>query len=689
MRSVVCLLLFLFSCVLLCAQEDNHALGILLEQWAEQNDSESVPDDVVELLQSYLENPINLNDTSSQELEDIPFISDLQREVIRAYIAQNGEMASLAELHLMNGFDSVTLRLLMPFVTVAPVQRDRSFSIKEMLQKGRSNLRLGTKTVLPYARGYKEDIYAGSPFRVYFRYNFKFDDRISFQLSGDKDAGESFRDQSPLPGFDYYGYHLMFSDFGIVKRAIVGKYQMQFGQGTTLWSGYAPWMSGSMPLWRNGQGIRAASAFCEYGYLHGGAVTLSLRKSVELSLFYSNADRDASTADADTLDGYEQQFQTIYQSGYHRTENEIAKEGILNEQLYGGHLQYRGSGLIIGATAYRTMLSNTIAPARNVYNAFAFRGKDNINAGVDFSWRYRRLLLFGEASLAMNDSIRSLSREYDWLPIAAVMGAQLHLNANNNISIAYRYGSPIYQNLHANVVGQSSSAQNEEGLTLFLRSRLPFYISLQGSVDFFSYPWLRYRVYSPSTGVDYRIALSKEIVDNMLFTCQYRYKSCDRNGNDSLYWTERTNRQQLHLALDYSLDDGWRFLSRLVFTWFDCEDHSRERGFLVSQEVSYNASRIKHPFSLCGRIAAFDVSTYDARIFTYESDLMYEFAVPMLMGRGVRCYLVFRQDISRDLSFALKYAVSFYSNQDKIGSGYETIDGAFKHELKAQLRFKF
>ena len=83
------------------------------------------------------------------------------------------------------------------------------------------------------------------------------------------------------------------------------------------------------------------------------------------------------------------------------------------------------------------------------------------------------------------------------------------------------------------------------------------------------------------------------------------------------------------------------------------------------------------------------VEGYDARIYMYESDMVYEFNVPMLMDRGLRCYCIYRQQISRDISFALKYAVTFYPDRAALGSGYDMIEGNIKHEVKAQLRLKF
>lgn len=669
----------------LCAQNDGDAAWReTMEQWADYFDEENIPEDMVDMMHGWMEYPINLNDTASQEFKGFPFLSDFQREALRAYIAQNGQMASIAELHFINGFDSLAISRLSPFVTVEECSKDDRISFSDVFKHGNSNLRFGAKTLLPSSRGYNEDIYAGDPFRYYFRYLFKYRDRVAFQFSGDKDAGELSK------GFDYYGYYLMLNDFGRLRRAVVGKYHLQFGQGATLWTGYAPWMSPYMPHRRYGQGIRPSSAFCEYGYLRGAAATVSLlpksyNADLELTLFYSNTDNDATASKDSLLDG----FQSFYTSGYHRTDNEIMKKGQLNEQLFGYNLHYQRNSLSLGTTLYASLLESPIIPADYVYNYFAFKGSRNVNTGVDFVYRHRRLLFFGEMSMADNMYVRGFSDSTSWLPLAAVVGGQFQINADNLLSVVAHYGSPTYQNLHSNTVGPSSSTQNVEGVACYFSTVLPGHFGLQTVVDIFRYPWMRYRVYAPSSGCDMRLKLSKDIARKTTVDLQYRYRTAERNSDLQLYSIEDIVRRQMYLSLDYHPGNTWRFLSRIAYSWFSCTDHDMQNGFLMFQDVSYNTTLKNRPLSLSTRLALFDVSDYDARIYAYESDLMYDSWVPMYNGRGIRCSMVVRHDLSSQISLAVKYAASFYPDQESIGSGYDITEGPLRQEFKVQMRLKF
>lgn len=703
LRRIIFLYLLIISTPFAAAQSDDDAAwGEIMELWADQNDNETIPDDLAEQLLDLCENPVNINDTNYENLSLIPFLTDFQRKALCAYILQNGQLVSLNELFMISALDTNTIRMLRR-VSVAEPVKDTPRSLRELLKQGHNTFVTGTKSTFPRSRGYQEDIYLGSPYRFYFKYAFKSGDRISFQLSGDKDAGEMFyfgqSGNKNLYGLDYYGYHLMLNKFGRLKKTIVGKYHLQFGQGATLWSGYAPWFSGTTPLYRYNVGIRPASAFCEYGFLRGAATTIALMPEgrgddLDLTLFYSNVDRDA-TASSSGDSEQTQTYQSIYQSGYHRTSNELSKKGNLNEQLYGGNLRYRNSHISAGATAYATVLDKAIEPAEYVYNHFAFRGKNNFNFGVDASYSIRNFLFFGEAAMSVNetsflsdDAAEALLKS-DWMPLAAVVGMHTHLASNNTLSAVFRYGSPTYHNLHADLIGQGSSVANERCFLLLFKTHLPFYIHLVSSASYSYYPTLRYNVYAPSSGVDYYLDLSKEIAHNTLLEVKYRYKQSQRNRPEQTYQIETVNRQQLQATLDYRPSQQWRMLSRVVYCRFNGEVDDPKNGFLVFHEISWNGLLFSRPVTAGLRLSMFDVDDYDARIYSYERDLQYEYGVPMLMGRGMRCFVVGRYSITPRITLALKYTLSYYPDQQTVGSGYEKIEGNKRQEIKAQLRLNF
>lgn len=656
-----------------------------LEDWAEQNDAESLPDELVELIEGFLEVPFNLNDTASSRLLELPIVSEFQWQCVKAYVRMNGEMLSANELHLVNGFDSTTIQLLRPLVVATPGGHSKAPSLEQMLTQGHSNLVMGARRQMELSRGYTDTLYAGSPYRLYFRYYYKYGDHLHLQLSGDKDPGEQFFQGTQPQGFDHYGGYLMLNDMGRLRRLVVGHYNLQFGQGLTLWSGYSPWAGYDANQRRYGQGIRGAGAMAEYGYLQGVATTVGLLKHWEITAFVSHQSLDATPSSVDSM-----AVQSLYNSGYHRTENELNKRDLLSESLYGAHLGYQREGLSLGLTAYHSHYSRPILPKEYVYNYFYFSGQDNSLVGLDAAYRHHRLTLFGELSASMPQGFLSART-------AALAGLQLDLNGDNRFGVTFRSYKAGYQNLHNTPLSQSGSAPEEQGTLITFQTKLPGSIVAVASTDLFRHPYVHYNAYASTLGADTRLRLARDWGKKLSLTAQYRYKSKEANASlthvqdsslleEHSYIVEQTLRQQLQLRCDYGFADTWRFSSRVVLTQASCEYHALQNGLLLLQDVSFNRPRI----TLAARCAYFHTDGYDSRVYAMESDFLYEFATPSLQGQGYRTYLVLRWRPSNTFTLSAKYALTAYTDgRESIGSGYDVTQGPLRREIKLQLHVRF
>jgi len=107
---------------------------------------------------------------------------------------------------------------------------------------------------------------------------------------------------------------------------------------------------------------------------------------------------------------------------------------------------------------------------------------------------------------------------------------------------------------------------------------------------------------------------------------------------------------------------------------------------MVFQDVQY--SPVKIPLNLSARLAWFNTESYNSRIYAYENDLLYTFAVPAFFGKGFRGYLNLKYKISEKAEIWFKLANTWQSGAESISSGYNEIGGNQKTELKFQLRLK-
>lgn len=596
-----------------------------VELWVEER-GESGAADLHDLLLQLADNPVNLNDTNA--LSIIPFVSPFQQRSLKNYIILHGQLLSLKELQLIPGFDSATVALLTSFVKVEPYASPSSLTLSDLLSRGRHTLVSGIGGTVEQAQGYSNGHYEGDNLHALFCYSYNYDNHISLRISGDKDPTEAWGKDN------FYGYHLMLSDIGCIEKLIVGRYNLRFGQGVTLWTGFEPFsLMGESPV-RYGNGVRPASAFSEEGWQEGLATTIKLTHSVNLSAFGSRHD---------------------------------------GEWFGGGHLEYRNDNLILGTTLTATRFDDSLSVGNYTYNQDYFRGDRQAAIGIDALWQINRLTLFGEVAV-----------DHKGAP-AGIGGVRLAVG-ENSFGVTLRHYDSRYHNLHSAAYSMSET-RNEQGVSLDARLRLPLALTALLSVDIHRFPRLKYGVYTPSEGAWLRGQLTRQFGQNVEASLRFSWRQNQRNipNIDSiLYLGEESVKQQLQGRVKITMAP-WTFTTRGILSWFDAEQTSSQKGWLVAQEARYTHRQ----WQMVLQAVWFDVNGYNARIYLTESNLQYSYGIPMLSGRGLRTSAVVRYDISKWLNISLKYAWMVYPDQTSVGTGDAMTDGNHRQTWHLQLRWKF
>ena len=127
----------------LYAQQPDKSQEINLLLWEENLEQLAVDEDYsweaeLEELSRCLQEPVNLNTATREQLEQFPFLSDLQVENLLAYVYIHGQMQTVYELQLVEEMDKRTIELLLPFVCVRQTDKENRYpSLKKMLKYGR------------------------------------------------------------------------------------------------------------------------------------------------------------------------------------------------------------------------------------------------------------------------------------------------------------------------------------------------------------------------------------------------------------------------------------------------------------------------------------------------------------------------------------------------------------------------
>lgn len=640
------------------------------------------------------DHPLNLNKASYEELEQLNLLNDLQIKGLLEHIRLAGALTEIYEIQAIADWDINTINAVLPFVAVTDQFKLNAFSWSQVKKEGSHEVLMRSTTVLEKQAGYLDysdsalaaspnKAYLGSPYQTYFRYRFRYGNRISMGVTADKDQGEPFGKPYNKAGFDFYSAHLYVAGFGVVKKLVVGDFQAQFGQGLTCWSGLAARKSSlATAISRSGTGLRPYTSVDENLFLRGVGTTLQW-KQFDFTAFYSRHAVDANIALAQDSIGSEASatFTSLVSSGLHRTPGELADKKTLMENSYGGNLSYHSRSLQIGVTAIGRAFDASYSPNVTPYNQFFVVPQNDqyLNLGADYKWLYRNMNFFGEVSRSLNGGT------------AMIHGLLMSIDPKIDVAIQYRNFGKDYQGFLANPFAESGSS-TEKATYLGVVARPFSKWTVSGYFDKYKFDWLKFSTSAPSDGVDALLQVDYKPSKKVLIYARYfqQVKAKNVSGSEEVFKTMvDQNRQQLRIHLSYGASDVLSFQSRVQYSWFDEPGKPQEIGFLAYQDVSFDWKIKRVKFSLDARFMLFDIDSYDARLYAYERDLLYLFSVPAFQNRGTRAYLVLRFKPIRHLDVQFKIARTTYSNVNTIGSGTTLIDGNHKTDAKLQLRWSF
>ncbi len=657
----------------------------LIEDISEANDGADIDySEITEELSFYLENPLNLNTADPDILKRVFLLNDFQVYKLKAYISTTGELVTLYELNNIEGYDLETIYRILPYVTVAPSLSPYAINLKDVFKYGRHQLFVRYTQVLEEQKGYSAASdsllaanpnarYLGGPQKIYTKYGFNYRNKIRFGITAEKDPGEEFFAGTQKNGFDFYSAHLFLKDFGIVKALALGDYQLQFGQGLAIWNGLSMGKTVGN-LQKNPVGLKPFTSSDENNFMRGAATTLGY-KNFKLTMFYSYHYIDGNLGD--TLSSEESYITSIQETGYHRTAAEVQDKHAISEQLYGAHLDYKTEHFRLGGTFansdYGMDLNKNLVP----YNQYEFVGKHNQNMSFDYSWMYHGTSFFGEAAMSSNGG---------W---AMINGASLHPDPLVNISLVHRYYQRDYQPIQGTAFGENSKNANEHALYLGTNIILNSKITLDAYADMFSFPWLRYRVDAPSSGTEYLVQLNYTPSRNTQMYVRYRETNKSINLTDDVLLNRvvGTEKSSFRYHISYKPIRNLTLKNRLEIATFKTGDKGVDFGYLAYQDAGYSFSKI--PLTVSGRFAVFNTDSYDARLYAFESDVLYAYSIPAYYYKGTRTYLLLKYSISRNIDCWFRISQTWYADEDTISSGLDEISGHNKTDIHAQIRLKF
>ena len=677
--------------------EPNDATDLIEILVEDQEDGDFGFDTFLEQWELFIEEPLDLNHTSYEVLRSSGLFSEVQiRELIR-HRELTGNLVEIYELQTLGSYSLNDIRRLQPFITTKQDAGSLGANLLTQHTTGRYTLFMRSTQVLEQQRGYQindptlTNPYLGNNQRWYTRFRYTFKNELSYGFTAEKDPGEPFGGETQPTGFDYWSAHYFKRSDGWLRAIALGDYEVRFGQGLILWSGFRLGKSiYPINVKRTGNSLSPYSSVNENRFFRGAGAVLG-SGNFELTLFgsYNRVDGNITlTGVGDSL-GIDDpvagdvvlEISSLQQSGLHRTQSELTDKDAVSFITTGGQLAYNSKSLSLALSGVAYQIGADLNEDLSPYELYDFTGNRLINGSFSYTYFYKNALLYGETAMSDNGKAGTLN------------GLIIPIDRKIDLAIVQRYFDPGFQTLFSETFSENTLPRNESGWYAGIEVTPVKAWKINGYIDVYKSPWLEFNADAPSYGVDYLGTITYKPNRNFETYFRVRHEISDQNANATLQGEiphdiiVQEARTRIRWNLSYKVTREITLRNRVEYSRFDEGMPQLENGYLLYQDITYKPW--EKPWSIATRYTIFNTDSYDTRIYTYESDLLYAYSIANLSGTGQRYYLLLQYSPTRWMDTWVKVVQTRYTDRDEIGTGNEQITGNTRSELRLQIRFKW
>lgn len=684
MRGCFLFIAFIFfSCKNASAQSITD-ISLLLEDYfqkeekiANENDQFVLEEELAELIES----PVNINMANQQELEKLFFLTDFQILSLLEYRKNYGYFVSKHELQYVYGFDEQLTEKISPLISISAPDGQGLKKSKRIYDK--NNLLIGYSSILEEQEGYKlksdslnNNHFLGSPGKIIFKYNYG-TQKYRFGIVGEKDPGEEFFKGTNKHGFDFYSGFFELDQYKGFEKIIIGDYSLSFGQGLNVNQGFnSGTRLGTNNLRLRNNGIRRYYSLNENKFMRGAALTYRWR-AIYFTPFCSRKKVDASYI-YNTADSGNVLFKSFVSSGIHATNNELAKEKSLSEEIGGFNLLYNSTILKAGINYHRVKYGGAFIQKDLPYNMFHSISPVSHFCSFEYQLLLRQFIFFGESALEAGKGY------------AHLMGLILNMGGGNRLAFLWRDYQEEFNNVNASTFGKSGRINNEKGfyfgMDLNVFSNMVFTLGL----DHYKFPWLRHGIDGPTYGNELKMSLRYQPLEVLRIAGTFKI---DDNETGKLMEAEKlqslleTNKYSLKLVLEFEVNEELRIKNLVQSNIYRDENDEISRGIFIYQDIRYYLSKITTQLYL--RYALFDTDDFMSRIYVYENNLPASYSFKMFQDSGNKFYLMAKKRIAEKTDIWMKYSRQIIKDARSIGSGLNTISGQTRSEIQLAVNLQF
>ncbi len=659
-KLTLIIVLFYLSCP---AQSDsilinlNSTIEDILE---EQEDEETDNSGLYELIEYYIEHPLDINLVTIKELLKLPYLDPAAAELITLHRTKYGTYFSTNELYSVKGLPEDLVIKILPFLTTGRQDQARKIIADAAPSSLSFSMRNRMVKDIQERKGFRDYNFEGSPFKVYNRINLEYNSYIHMGLLTEKDAGEKSY-------YDYLSGYVSLTNKYSFNNIILGDYHVQFGQGLALWNSYGI-SKGSDAIFstkKAGAIIKPASGTAENNFFRGAAFHYQWEHA-DIAAFYSTSMRDASL---DSTGG----ITSVPLDGYHRTNNEILRKKSVKEKAAGMILKFSFSPSFSGGLLYyHTNFNHSFIS----YDIYDIQGNNFNYYSSYIDILIKNMNIYGE--LALNGSHAP----------AYLTGFTISPSTKFSYAMLLRNYPVEFNSLHGSSFGGRSGARkNEFGIYNGLRWRTSI-----GTVNFyfdqFKFPYATFTNPLPSEGNEFMLNFTTTKFRNCEIGIRVKVSNKETTGLiDGEEKMLRRLKQSLRLEYSYTLTPKLQLKTRIEYVSVLLKDnHSQEEGYLFYEDIRF---RPAEGCLVYGRIIFFKTGSFNSAIYEYENGLTGMLNSIGLYAEGARFYIAARYRLMDRVSISLKYSETLKPKETSLGSGYQQIAGNIDNKIGIQADINF
>ncbi|MCU0416735.1 MAG: helix-hairpin-helix domain-containing protein [Cytophagaceae bacterium] len=567
--------------------------------------------DFLEQLQYFNDHKLNINTVSASDLQLIPGLQAELIDSILTFIQQNTPIESLYQLQHVPGMTALDLRLLV--LCCYPGSLRIQMPWEQVIGQQKTMLLYRFK---PYPTDVPYD-WKGNGQYHQFRFLHQNTSGWRWGIALEQDAGEQWKwnPSKRFYGMDVLNGFIQYTDKTKTTQTILGNYRIQFGQGLLVGSGFLISKGAGVlqTLLRPSSQIIPVANTSEYDRWFGVAHQHRIRKGVHVTVALSHSYSDARIIRTSTsVDPY---ITYLIEGGYHRTEYEWAARKTIEQWQGAAQVRWKKNQFSIGFQSSFRWIQHPIQTERTYYRLYALQGNSWYGHSVDIKLPLKQHVFFGEIAQSSTGGI------------AIQAGILTSLHRQFDVSVVYRQYSPSYFSPFAFTLSENTTVGNENAWLLAIKCVPHPKWNIHASVDYYRFPWLKYKVHSPSNGWEKMVRIDFKPTKKQWYYIQHRRESKpwddDRTGQ-----IESFERHHYVIGFEHQWKMHWKF--RWKYQWGSYGHTTKSYGQAIAWDIFYQSPTYKIGF----RWLIYATDDYASRQYMYSPDVAYSFQLPAYYGKG-------------------------------------------------------